>query len=76
MYNKTVDSIASFYPDVDKREILLTWNKGRMRVLFLMGYAYCSNCVYMIKTDEINCEFCNKKFRRTVRSKAWRKKDE
>ena len=71
MLVKSVDFVSSLYPDVDKRNILITWNRNKTTILYLMGFGYCSTDQYMIKTDQILCAICGKKFRRRTRNKKW-----
>ena len=73
---KSVDDISTFYPDVKKRDILKRWNRNRTKVLYTMGYGFCSSCNYMIRTEHRNCKICGRQFRRRTRNKNWRNKSD
>lgn len=69
---RSVDEIKVFYPDVDVRDILVTWNRNRTKQLYIMGYGFCGHCNYMIKVDQRGCNICGRQFRRRTRNSKWR----
>lgn len=73
MHVSSVDQILTFYPNVDSRNVLLRWSRRIQGQLYIIGYGYCSNCGYMIKTDLERCNICRLRFRRNVRKKNWGK---
>jgi rRNA maturation endonuclease Nob1 len=67
----TLERISGYYPNVRIENIKTTWNRNRTKIMYVMGFGYCSVCGYMVKTDNVFCAICGKKFRRRTRNKNW-----
>ena len=57
----------SFYPELTKNDIKITWSKRYHRTLILMGFKFCSDQDVMIKVDEYTCRMCGKRFRTRIK---------
>ena len=51
-----------------KQKIKVKWSKAKTRNMYMNGFKYCVDCVFMIKIDEIRCRKCNTVFRTRPRS--------
>ena len=70
MYIESVEQVMTFYPELKKEDILKTWSMRKHRVLILMGFKFCGECSIMIKTPDMTCRCCTRRFRTRIKWKG------
>lgn len=69
VYIESVEQVMTFYPELNKEDILKTWSMRKHRVLILMGFKFCKGCSILVRTPDLSCRCCTKRFTTRIRTR-------
>ena len=69
MYVHNIEQVMTFYPELTKEDVKITWSMRKHRTFILMGFKFCGECSILIKTPDPTCRMCAKRFRTRIKTR-------